>query len=366
MSDLQEKKSSVFPTQELLSRKRARVELIRKAKAAGITIICSLIMITFLLPLVYGFVNSVKSDAQIAKPNAPLLVPSTAKTYTYEGKEYEVMKVPMDGTFKEWAIVDRGPEESFFIDPANPDAGKIKWAGRWRTLDNVWFTDFKWINYVDAWTKIKFERLLFNTLMYAFLSTFGAVMSASIVAYGFARFRFKSKGFLFTIVMATIILPGAVTLIPTYFVYFKIGWTNTWLPLIVPAFFSNGYNIFLLRQFYLGIPREMDEAAKIDGAGPIKTFFYVILPQALPALTAVTLFHFFFCWNDFFGPLLYLISRPELHPIQVGLTQFNQLYTQKTNWIMAASITSSILPLVIFFFAQRFFMQGVVITGVEK
>ncbi|MBN1409266.1 MAG: carbohydrate ABC transporter permease [Spirochaetales bacterium] len=366
MSNIQNRNADMYLTQDLLKRKRARNELIRRLKSAGITLASLTVLFVFLLPLVYGVVGSLKSDNQISSPRAPLVIPSSQRKYTYKGKEYDILKVPTNDGIKEWAIVEKSPDYSMFIDPKNPEAGEIKWEGKWITLDNVWYTDFKWINYVDAWNKIRFERLLFNTAMYAILSTFGAVMSAAIVAYGFARFRFKQKGFLFMIVMATIILPPAVTLIPTYFVFFKIGWINTWLPLIIPAYFANGYNIFLLRQFYLGIPREMDEAAKIDGAGPIKTFLLVILPQALPALTAVTLFHFFFCWNDFFGPLIYLISARDLHPIQVGLTQFNQLYTQKTNWIMSASITSSVIPLVIFFFAQKFFMQGVVITGVEK
>jgi multiple sugar transport system permease protein len=168
--------------------------------------------------------------------------------------------------------------------------------------------------------------------------------------------------------MATIILPGAVTLVPTYYFFNKIGWVGTWAPLIVPVFFSNAYNIFLLRQFFLGIPRDLDEAATIDGAGPIRIFWSVILPNAKPALTAVILFHFFFAWNDFFGPLIYLAGKPDLVPITVGLTGFNNLYTQKTNLIQAASLVSSIIPLIIFFFAQRLFLEGIQIggAGVEK
>ena len=158
----------------------------------------------------------------------------------------------------------------------------------------------------------------------------------------------------------------AVTLIPTYFLFLKLGWVGTWLPLIVPAFFSWGTNVFLIRQFIMTIPRELDEAAMIDGANPLEIFIKVILPQSTPALTAVALFHFFYAWNDFFGPLIYLTGHPEKFPITVGLTAFNTLYAQSNNLIQAASLISSIIPVIVFFFAQRIFMQGVVITGVEK
>ena len=166
--------------------------------------------------------------------------------------------------------------------------------------------------------------------------------------------------------LSTVILPDAVTRIPTYFVYLQLGWIGTWLPLIVPTFFSWGTNVFLMRQFFMTIPRELDEAAMIDGANPFQVFWSVILPQSVPALTAVGLFHFFYAWNDFFGPLIYLAGNPDKFPITVGLTAFNNLYSQQTNLIQAASLISAVIPLVIFIFAQRVFMQGIVVTGVEK
>jgi multiple sugar transport system permease protein len=168
------------------------------------------------------------------------------------------------------------------------------------------------------------------------------------------------------LMLSTVILPGAVTLIPTYFVFLRIGWVGTWLPLIVPAFFSWGTNVFLFRQFFLSIPRDLDEAAMMDGANPLRIFLFIILPLSTPALTAVALFHFFWAWNDFFGPLIYLAGHPEKFPITVGLTAFNTLYSQSTNLIQAASLISAVLPVIVFFLAQRVFMQGVVITGVEK
>ena len=199
--------------------------------------------------------------------------------------------------------------------------------------------------------------------MYAGITTIAATFSAAIVAYGFARFKFPFQNVLFIVLISTIILPPQVTLVPTYAFFFQLGWVGTWLPLIVPQFFSNAYNVFLLRQYFMTIPTSLEEAARIDGAGPIRTFVSVILPQAVPALIAVSLFHFFFAWNDFFGPLIYLAGSADINPIAVGLFRFNGLYSSEPQLIQAASILTMIIPLLIFFFAQRFFMQGIVLTG---
>ncbi|RME99894.1 MAG: carbohydrate ABC transporter permease [Chloroflexi bacterium] len=334
----------------------------------GPSVLALVVLLAFLMPLGYGISTSLKTDSQISKTGSPAIIPSSEKTFTYEGKEYDVYQVPTENGIQEWALVKKGREQSSFVDPANPEAGLIEWEGRWRTLERVWVPDIQWSNYVDAWVAIDFLKLLGNTLFYAVLSTVGAVASSTLVAYGFARFNFPFKNVLFGIVMATIILPGAVTLIPRYAFFNYIGWVGTWYPLIVPVYFANAYNIFLLRQFFLGIPRDLDEAATIDGAGAFRTFWSIILPNAKPALTAVILFHFFFAWNDFLEPLIYLAGNPDKFPITVGLTGFNNLYTQQTNLIMAVSIISLAIPLVVFFFAQRIFLEGIQIggAGVDK
>ena len=190
--------------------------------------------------------------------------------------------------------------------------------------------------------------------------------SSVFVAYGFARFDFKGKNAMFMILIATIVLPIQATLVPTYILFSRIGWTNTFLPLIVPHYFANAYNVFLLRQYFMQIPRDLDEAASIDGADPLRIFWSVILPQSVPALTAVTLFHFFFAWNDFFAPLIYLVSKPELWPLSVGLQKFNALYGRQPNLIQAGALITLALPVVIFFLAQRVFIRGIVFSGVEK
>jgi multiple sugar transport system permease protein len=325
-----------------------------------------LIMGVFLMPLVYGFSASLKSKVQLAAVKVSVL-PQTPKTFDYQGKTYDLVYVPQaDGTNRVYALFEKKRGASLLLDPASPEAAPVEWQGEWRTLEKVWKTDPQWGNYPYAFKAIDLGMLFKNTATYAILSTIGAVSSALLVAYGFARFQFRGKKVLFIVLVATIILPSAVTLVPTYTMFYKLGWVGTWLPLIVPAFFGNAYNVFLLRQFIMGIPREMDEAARIDGAGPVRTLLQVIVPQAVPAIIAVSLFHFFFCWNDFFGPLIYLAGKPELQPITVGLSSFNNMYTMEVHLIQAATMMACIVPFLVFFFAQKFFMQGVVVTGVDK
>ena len=222
-------------------------------------------------------------------------------------------------------------------------------------------------NFTTVWSQLNFPRLLFNTAAIAVLSTLGAVLSSALVAYGFARFRFPGKNILFIILIATIILPFQVTLIPTYAIFTKLGWNGTWLPLIIPHFFANAFNVFLLRQYFLSIPRDLDEAAMIDGASPFRILRSVILPLSVPAIIAVSLFHFFFAWNDFFLPLLYLSpASPSCRPLPIAIQQYNALYATQPTLIQAAALMTMAVPVVVFFLAQRAFMRGVVVTGVEK
>ena len=221
-------------------------------------------------------------------------------------------------------------------------------------------------NFVTVWNQINFGRLLFNTFSIAMLGTIGTLLSSIAVAYGFSRFRFRGRNALFLLLLATIILPVQITLIPTFAVFLALNWTGTWLPLIVPHFFANAYNVFLLRQYFVTIPREMDEAAMMDGANPLRILTSIIVPQSIPVLVAVGLFHFFWQWNDFFLPLIYLQGNVDAQPLSVGIASFNALYSQKPTLIQAAAVMSIIVPVVIFFFAQRAFMRGIVITGVEK
>jgi multiple sugar transport system permease protein len=311
-------------------------------------------------------VTALKDRPMITESGAPIL-PSKPASFTYEGEEYPIFLVPDEhGNLHKWAIIKKGREESTFIDPKNPDAGHIQWTGRWRTLDPSWELSPMWENFSYAWDQLNMLRLLRNTLLIAVVGMIGTVCSCTIVAYGFTRFRIPGKSILFMILVSTMILPSFVTIVPTYILFERIGWMGTMLPLMVPHFFANAYNVFLLRQYFLTIPREMDEAAMIDGAGPIRTLISVILPQSIPALVAVGIFHFMWSWNDFFGPLLYLSTEIDLQPVAIGIQRFNQQFSARPHMVQASALLGLLLPLILFFLAQRVFMRGIVFTGVEK
>ena len=186
------------------------------------------------------------------------------------------------------------------------------------------------------------------------------------MAYGFARFDFPGRGLLFTLLIATIFLPTAVTIIPTYTIFVKLGWINSWLPLLVPTFFANAYDVFLMRQYFMTIPTEMDEAAAIDGAGPMRTLWSVLLPQAWPAVIAVALFHLVFTWNDYFGPVLYLSGNPDIQTLALGLSRFDGIHYREPGLIQAGTLMTLVIPVVAFLLAQKYFTRGLVITGVDK
>jgi multiple sugar transport system permease protein len=332
---------------------------------ASLTMFAFIIVSAYLLPLLYMVTTAFQQPGQSSTPGAPVW-PAAPQTAVYQGEAYPIYVVPIDGTIRNLMLVIKGREESTFVDPADASATPIVWQGRWRTLEQSWTFAPEIANFTTAWSQLNFPRLLFNTAAIAVLSTLAAVVSSALVAYGFARFRFPSKNVLFIVLIATIILPFQVTLLPTYVIFTKLGWTGTWLPLIVPHLFANAYNVFLLRQYFMSIPRDLDEAAMIDGASPFRILRSVILPLSVPALVAVTLFHFFFAWNDFFVPLLYLAAKPELQPLSIAIQQYNALYSTQPTLIQAASLMTMAVPVIVFFLAQRAFMRGVVITGVEK
>jgi multiple sugar transport system permease protein len=219
-------------------------------------------------------------------------------------------------------------------------------------------------NYHKALTTIPFMGLLQNTLVITAFRLIGMVSSSSLVAYGFARLRAPGRDVLFLMVLATMMLPAQVTLIPTFVLFSKLGWVNTFLPLIVPSFFGGSFNIFLLRQFFMTIPLEYDDAARIDGCSVLGTFFRIILPLSAPALATVAIFGFMWSWNDFMGPLIYL-NRIEKYTLSIGLRLFQTRLTIDYAALMAATIMSMIPILAVFFVAQRYFIQGIVISGVK-
>jgi multiple sugar transport system permease protein len=227
----------------------------------------------------------------------------------------------------------------------------------------------RWENYSDVFTLAPFATFLWNSVIITALAVFGQTLSAAVVAYGFSRFRFPGRDMLFIVVLATMMLPWHVTIVPSFLLYSKLGWINTFLPLIVPSFFGGGaFYIFLLRQFFLTLPRDLDEAAKIDGASSINIFWQIILPLAKTALATVAIFAFIEHWNEFIGPLIFLNS-PEKFTVAIGLRYF--LVTPFTGdepreaILMAASLIVALPPLALFFAAQKYFVQGIVTTGMK-
>jgi multiple sugar transport system permease protein len=216
---------------------------------------------------------------------------------------------------------------------------------------------FQFSNYIEAWKTGDFTRWSFNTLLIAVVSTIGNVLVNSFIAYGFAKVRFKGRNALFVLVLSTMLIPGFVTMVPQYVLFSKLGWVNTYLPLLVPAFLGSAFNIFLIRQFMLTIPNEIIEAAIMDGASHFRIWWLVAMPLVKPALITVAIFSFTGAWNDLLGPLLYL-SDERLYTLQLGLQTFKGSVQTQWNYLMAMSVMVMIPTILIFFLFQRHFIKG--------
>jgi ABC-type glycerol-3-phosphate transport system permease component len=223
-----------------------------------------------------------------------------------------------------------------------------------------------WENYRVALTSLPFHLFLYNTVVITLLCMIGQTLSASLVAFAFARMNFPYRDALFVLVLSTMMLPPQVTMIPTFVMFAKIGWINSLKPLIVPAFFGGGaLFIFLLRQFFKTIPRELEEAARLDGCSTFGVYWHVALPLSRTALITVALFSFIGHWNDFLGPLIYTQSL-EKKTLALGLTAFKTLQGTEYHLLMAASVTVLMPVIVIFFLAQKYFVRGIVTTGMKS
>lgn len=223
-------------------------------------------------------------------------------------------------------------------------------------------------NYAIGWAGfggISFATFFKNSFIIAIFSTIGAVLSSAVVAYGFARIPFAGRGFWFVLMLLTMMLPAQVQIIPQYIVFNKMGWINTFYPLIVPKFFGQAFFIFLMMQFIRGLPKELDEAAEIDGCGRFGMFWRIILPLIKPALITSAIFSFYWTWEDFFGPLLYL-NEPKLFPVSLALRAFSDP-SAATNWgaIFAMSALSLLPAFILFLMFQKYLVQGISTTGLK-
>jgi multiple sugar transport system permease protein len=229
-----------------------------------------------------------------------------------------------------------------------------------------WPNPIQWKNFVTAFDYPGFPylRLLWNSIYYAGTVTIGTVISCAAVAYGFARLRFPGRDILFGITMATLMVPPIVTFIPTYILFARLELTGTYLPLILPRFFGDAFYIFMLRQFFRGIPSDLTDAARLDGANEFRIFWEIMLPLVRPALVVVAVFSLLYTWHDFFGPLIYLQDQIE-YPLSLGLYAFRAQRTLEWPLIMTGA-TLTVLPLIlVFLFTQRYFIRGVAMTGIK-
>jgi ABC-type glycerol-3-phosphate transport system permease component len=222
----------------------------------------------------------------------------------------------------------------------------------------------RWQNYPEALTYVPFDRYALNTLLITLMNMVGHILSCTVVAYGFARLRAPGKNALFVLLLATMMLPYPVTMIPIYIGFNALGWVNTFRPLIVPAFFGNPFYIFLLRQFLLGVPRDLEDAARIDGANTGQIIWHIILPVIRPAIATVAIFTFQSTWNDFLGPLIYLHEQTK-YTVSLGLSFFRSNYDVRWAYLMAASLTVTLPVIIVFFIAQRTFIEGITLTGLK-
>jgi multiple sugar transport system permease protein len=228
----------------------------------------------------------------------------------------------------------------------------------------VWIPDPpQWENYVKLFTEQPMFQFMLNTIKIVFFVVLGQLFFSSLAAYSFARISFKGRNVVFFFYIATLMVPGQVTMIPTYLMFAKAGLTDNHLALILPAFFS-AFGVFLLRQFFMSLPRELEEAAEIDGCNPFMTYWRIMLPLVVPAMLTLGVFTLMNTWNDYMGPLIYL-SSPEKYTMTLGIAYFKGVYTTQWNLVMAGSIVSVVPILIAYLCAQKYFIEGIAFSGVK-
>jgi len=251
-------------------------------------------------------------------------------------------------------------------------ASALKNQSQVYTIPPIWFPNPpRWSNYWEAWNVDDFDLYTLNTVFrYAIPVTIGSVVSNALVAYGFSRIRWPGREVMFTICLMTMMIPGQVTMVPVFIIFRRLGWVNSYRPMVVPAYFASAYTIFMLRQFFRTIPNELSDAAYIDGAGEFGILWYIILPLVKPALAVVALSAFMGAWNDYMGPLIY-INNTDLYPLTMGLARLSASLNQvgikelAYPYLMAMSTIVTLPTVLIFFLAQRTFIEGITLTGIK-
>ena len=226
-------------------------------------------------------------------------------------------------------------------------------------------TPIVWQNYVEMWTALPFNLFFLNSLKISTLATIGQLITCSMAAFAFSTLKFRGRDTLFLILIATLMVPRQVTLIPNFILFSKVGWVGTHLPLWVPYFWGGAFGTFLLRQFYLTIPIDLAESARIDGANLFQIFTNIYLPLSKPAMATLAIFTFMWTWNDLLNPLIYVSELDKL-TVTIGLSFFHNQYTGKWTLMMAGAVVSILPILLVFFFAQKYFIQGIAMSGIKR
>lgn len=325
--------------------------------------------VIFIVPFAWLVVTSLKEDKEMSK-FPPVWIPTQQIKVEIDGKPCGLATTHYQGTEVEVAVtkeMDGGDRQVQIVKPATL-AGQSFVCNK-QTLTEIRHFAPVWQNYPNALKFLPPETnygmvFLTNTLIISGLSIVGTLLSSSMVAYSFARLRWPGRDQLFFVLLATMMIPSAVTLMPQFLIFRALGWVDTLRPLWVPSFFGAAFNIFMLRQFFMGIPTELEEAARIDGCSFYTIYWRIMLPQIKPALAAITIMAFMGAWNNFQGPLIY-ISSPENEPLSYALQLFQSGHSSEPGQLMAFATMVMLPVLVLFFFSQRYFIQGITLTGIK-
>jgi multiple sugar transport system permease protein len=403
-----------------ISARHARARGLARAAASHLTLLAG--SVVFGIPFAWLLVTSFKEDRDMANPHGIVWMPRVQETVPFYDRREPRYRGEFEGQTVEGTVVERRADGAVVVEIIRPAAlrgltfparlsdlkeipkeapvvsgefegvafvGKVveelkdgsrrvmfmspaAIKGREEVfkpaeVEPVRNPGLRWRNYPDALEYLPPETkmglvYLRNTLIIVVMSVIGTVLSSALVAYGFSRLSFPGRDMAFKVMLSTMMLPGAVTLLPTFLIFRSLGWIDTLYPLWVPAFFAGAFNVFLLRQFFMGIPRELEDAAKIDGCSYLRTFWAIMLPQIKPALAVVAIWTFMGAWNNFMGPLIY-ISSPEKMPISYALQLFQGDRSGEPGLLMAFATMTMLPVLLLFFFAQRVFIEGATLSG---
>ncbi|MBD3177883.1 MAG: ABC transporter permease subunit [Armatimonadia bacterium] len=316
----------------------------------------------FIMPFVWLVSSSVKPDSQIFR-TPPEWIPKQPVMVSVGGEEHPVYEGPAG---ERVGLIERLPQEGEVrVVPAVGGADTMLIPQeRFDAYEPVREFGLEWSNYPEGLRFINFGQQLTNTLIVCISSAFGAVLSCSLVAYGLARVPWRGRNGLFYVILATMMIPPQVTMVPLFVVFAKLGMVNTFWPLILPMFFAPGFFVFLLRQFFLGIPQDLTDAARIEGCGEFAIYWRIALPLSKPALATVALFAFLQAWNDYLGPLIYLSDEAK-YTLSLGIASFSSQYGSFPGMLMAVSTVMTVPIIILFFFTQRTFIQGITLTGLK-